>query len=551
MTLDLESSNNNVQVANPHSFASIASLGSNPSQYSDGDTLVVSTGSFVTSTGTTAFCSTSPTIVLGVTKTLTAPNIQFSSNVATITIQTKNGPQPGYAIYTIDRVIDYGGCNTGFAPNFGAPVGVIDDQVPNQVDMTVTIAPTPSPLSLYNGMINADAITNFVKAYTPDSSPMLAPSIIVKAGSCVAGGPAAMICAGWGCPSYIAVASYCDNQQINLNIDGNSNPILPIEDTTNPYQWTVTLQRPTMGYSAQQGYKFLPLYMSQNGSFTNVACMKEDEEQASYVENPVDGYTEDVVFQNIKFLNHSRMTFQGILGANSASLPTADQYSPTGQEKLLYPAQSPVYANKPMPNQGVQLMNITIMGTDPSICAQTSGGGAQISGWVQGGGNGPSPIWGNYISNYSAISTADDSLAMFNDIGGQNATYAATINGNPTTLPTTYYPQTVVTDGGHSPVISNSFAGFIGSYNTVSDIKSAISTTALATELSLNGSSSGTWQSFQGTVSTAVSAGITGCDVLAISQCPLQLDIQKKPTSTSIYFSDGVNTITPPDYSNY
>jgi hypothetical protein len=544
LTLTLPSSNNNLPVTEPDSFASVANANSLANaKYKDNDLLVVQTGSYVSSSGSTiAFCSSPPTLVLGVTSQNSAPKTPFSANV------TYNSSTGIYTIYTIKAVASYGSCSAGYAPNFGMPVAVTDSGNKNHpTGMMVFVAPTPSPLSLYNGMINNDAATNYVRAYTAGSSPGLAVSMVDQAGNCNQIGPHVISCEVTGCPTYVFELKFCTNQQIPLNFVDSLVPVPPVESTSNPLQWVVTLDRNSDGSPLNEAYKFMPLYMGQNGALTNVACMKEDEEQAVYVENQPNGYSEDVVFQNVAFLNHSRMSFVGILGANSNALQKIGEniYNPTASDKLLYPA---VTGASGVPNQGVQLINVTISGTDPSICSQTTGGGAQISGWYQDSGFGPGPIWGNYVLNYSAASTADDSLALFSDIGGQTGTYSLNSTGIGITVTPTY-PATVITNSsGVTPVISNSFQRFILIANVGADIDNALSVNAGLSTINGVNPSQANWAAFQGTVSTSVSAGISGCDTLALSGCPLQPSIVN-PGAGPLDPNQG--TYTLPNYSPY
>ena len=352
--------------------------------------------------------------------------------------------------------------------------------------MMVTISPHPGPLAAYNHMINAGAAVAYVRAYTLGSAPAVTQSLT-----------------GTACSHATTLSAYCVNSQgvimaTDINPGNGWNPVPPVQSSTNANQWLVTMAQ---SGSATSPSTYLPLYVAAGGStsgpFTNVACMKIDSSEAIYVNE--DGSGEDVVFKNVAFLNHSRSEFRGVLGGVAAA-----GTHPTYAQKLLNPT--------PFNNLGVQLINFQLGRSSSTNCLQGDSGGVQLHGV-----NNTGPTWGNLLVNFSAYSTADDSLALFNDIGGQSVTYTLA-NG---TSSTAHYPPTILTNDAsiipagqsNSSTIANGFVRFIGGYVTSADIDASITgTSALGSGVTF--SNGGTWSALVIDASSTVLDSESGCDPL-------------------------------------
>jgi len=616
-----------VLVQNHNSFASlIAPSAADASGYMDGDSVEVEVGAG-------SACARNPKLNLSVSQGTVAitvngtsppaapvlePNELLGSNSSSVTGTNAHGATITtttftYTAYTVRSVVDFGGCTS--LPNNGLPIQT-PDLVRGGSTMAAYIAPTPSPLSQYNEMVNTGG-SNYIRAYAAPSASStlglnLAPSL-TNSLTCTGFG-AFHACAVTGCPESLSKASsatFCDNEQIPVNYTENVNgypgiyyhPALTASVSQNGgtvQTWNILTDREINLSNSATAYDYMPFYVTNTGAATgNIACMKVDADQAVSIANPGNGYTEDVVLNNLVFINHSRMEFSGILGANSTIAPTADLNTPSYQQKITNPSSAQgtfdPYAGF-VPNQGVQIVNVTVQGSDLTTnCAQTSGGGAQISGVAEPKADinpntnahyGKGPVWGNFIYNYKARSTADDSLANFNDIGGQTVTLTTTSSGATSSPPPITYPQTVIDgDSQADALISNSYVRFILFQSSSDDISHAIcsanSTSATISTVAnafgtqicsgIAGTATGTntlsWGQASAGISTtiwgtsAATSAIQGCDPLALhssdngtvtgSGCPITYIIDTpKNLTTQSQPQDGVITTTLPSDQN-
>jgi len=106
----------------------------------------------------------------------------------------------------------------------------------------------------------------------------------------------------------------------------------------------------------------------------------------------------------------------------------------------------------------------------------------------------------------------------------------------------------ITNSSGVTPVISNSFERFILIANVGADIDNALSVNAGLSTINGVNPSQANWASFQGTVSTSVSAGISGCDTLALSGCPIQPKLVNPGPGP---LNPNQDTYTLPSYSPY
>ena len=191
---------------------------------------------------------------------------------------------------------------------------------------------------------------------------------------------------------------------------------------------------------------------------------------------------------------------------------------------------------------------VSLNGTDSANCLQTAGGGAQITGWSglpteTNTSFGRSHVWGNDIVNYAAASTADDSLALANDLGGQTACFTANVHGS-SVKGTASYPATIINanpaigpaNQSNSATISNSFVRFVGGYNVSTDIDEALLTFGSVTTINSFTPLNQAWQAFQGSISLTATLQnpntqpMINCDPrVIVGGCPVLLTIDAPP----------------------
>jgi len=170
-----------------------------------------------------------------------------------------------------------------------------------------------------------------------------------------------------------------------------------------PHRWTLTLSQPA-------NERAIPSYYSAAiDGVPNLICMKVDEAQTFWFDDVESGGT-DIIMNNIIWSGAGRGSFRGISGELTGG------------------------------GLGAQVYNASIERGPPvrgqAKCLATESGGLQF------GQPGDPPIYGNLIYGLKADGTADDSVAMFNDIGGT----ANPAGGS--------YPQTAIVQS----TIRNSFA---------------------------------------------------------------------------------------------
>jgi hypothetical protein len=170
-----------------------------------------------------------------------------------------------------------------------------------------------------------------------------------------------------------------------------------------PDRWTLTLSQPA-------SERAIPSYYSgTTAGVANLICMKIDHANALWFDDDVSGGT-DVIANNLVWTGAARSTFRGIKGLMSGGGLGAQVYNSSIERG------APVGGSIP--------------------CLSTQSGGIQI------GHQYDPPTYGNAVYGLRAVGTGDDSLAVFNDIGG-------TPDGKGG-----YYPQTFIR---HSS-IGSSFA---------------------------------------------------------------------------------------------
>jgi hypothetical protein len=178
-----------------------------------------------------------------------------------------------------------------------------------------------------------------------------------------------------------------------------------------PNRWTLTLSSPL-------SHRNIPSYYSaMTAGVMNLVCMKVDHANALWFDDTSSDGT-DIIANNMVWMGAARSTFRGVRGARSGEALGAQVYN------------SSIERSPPVGGQ--------------VTCLSTQSGGMQF------GQPGDRPIYGNAVYGLKAHGTGDDSIAMFNDIGG-------TPDGQGG-----YYPQTYI----RQSIIGNSFARDILLENT-------------------------------------------------------------------------------------
>jgi hypothetical protein len=524
MTYDVGAANTGT-IDVPNSFIAVAAVATAPT--------IGHVFRVVLDTGNVGGCSTNttssiaagpPTFILaGSSQTGTAPG--SLPNAVQMT--------GSYTTFTPGTILSFGSCTGSFAPAYGGTLSTLDisQNPPADIGLKVWVAPHPGPLAQFNSTVNGDLPVMYARSYTMPTtgSPMPEPSY-----PCITGG------------------INCVNSQVTLgwitDNHGGARYTAPVESETIGSQWTVTTwdhvnasQNPALvlaSYAHTSGY----------GPYTNYVCTKDDSDAAVYINESAAG--EDIVFKNVVFLNHGRAVFRGVGGGGYYS---GYNNPPKFGDKELNPTSAyPNYNGGIGPsiggtyygfsNQGVQLLNYTIKGTNSTGCLQTPGGGVQIHGYNEQG-----PVWGNYINNYTALATGDDSLAIFNDIGGQTATFTV-IGGALAGTYSASYPPSII----NNVDVENSFVRSIGSYLTnfgsannqtvpemEANIKAALSGSSTVTLGSVTDSNQGASPSSTGsfglpgalqTVGTSNPTFVPSvCDTYVISGCPILLTLDGNP----------------------
>jgi hypothetical protein len=170
-----------------------------------------------------------------------------------------------------------------------------------------------------------------------------------------------------------------------------------------PYRWTLTLSRP-------MSQRSIPSYYSgTTEGVMNMICMKVDHANAFRFDDNAAGGT-DVIMSNMVWIGAARGTFRGIKGTLNGESLGAQVYNSSIERGAPVGGQVP--------------------------CLSTQSGGMQF------GQPGDKPIYGSAVYGLRAEGTGDDTVAMFNDIGGTQNRQGG------------FYPQTFV----RQSFIGNSFA---------------------------------------------------------------------------------------------
>jgi hypothetical protein len=180
-------------------------------------------------------------------------------------------------------------------------------------------------------------------------------------------------------------------------------PQPPTLDATHPNRWTMTFQNTT-------NVEPFPPYFS---STSNIICMHADSQTAFQVKDLAGSSNggSDIIFNDIVWVNVGRGVFQGVTGAQI--LGSSISRDPT------------TYSGGQLP------------------CYSSESGGPQFSQL-----NDPAPTYGNQIISFSAVATADDSIAMYNDVGGSP-------NGSSTYPQSNIKTSTITSADGHPIRLSN------------------------------------------------------------------------------------------------
>lgn len=151
------------------------------------------------------------------------------------------------------------------------------------------------------------------------------------------------------------------------------NKVPPTQDPSNPNRWTIVLTHYTTDLA-------FPPYFATTDNFV---CMHTDSGtawQVSDVLNQAPGGT-DVVFDDVVWVNAARGVFHGVTGAQILN--------------------------------GSIARDTTTFSGGQLPCYSSNSGGPQFSQPNE------TVTYGNTIYNFTATATSDDSLAIFNDVGGK------------------------------------------------------------------------------------------------------------------------------------
>ena len=180
-----------------------------------------------------------------------------------------------------------------------------------------------------------------------------------------------------------------------------------------PNRWTLTL-------SSSMSQRSIPSYYSgTTEGVANLICMKVDYTNAFKFDDNTAGGT-DIILSNMVWIGSARGSFRGVRGTLDGGLG-AQVYNSSIERGASVGGQVP--------------------------CLSSQSGGIQI------GLPGDPPIYGNAVYGLRATGTGDDSVAVFNDVGGTQTPQGG------------FYPQTFIR---HS-VIGNSFARDILLTNAVAN----------------------------------------------------------------------------------
>ncbi len=149
-------------------------------------------------------------------------------------------------------------------------------------------------------------------------------------------------------------------------------PQPPTRVAGHPHRWTLT-------FAQQQSLNPVPTYFTDP---SNILCMHKDSANAFFVIDLAGGANAgtDVVFSDMVWINEGRGVFRGVTGAQVLGSS--------------FVRDGTTYAGGQYP------------------CFAVQSGGLQFSQ------PGDPATYGNLVDNFTATATGDDSVAMFNDVGG-------------------------------------------------------------------------------------------------------------------------------------
>jgi hypothetical protein len=320
----------------------------------------------------------------------------YAFGPVTITLPTPSTCSAGYvisaqvnssgAIFQINSVLTPPSCTT--YPT--SPSAVTPTSCPvSGTCATFYVAYIPTPMSQwiagYN--VNYPASSGQITAFMKSYTNASAPVSVPSSAVDPATGDYIASIAQWGA-SRIGMTYY---------------PQPPTLDATHPNRWTMTFQNTT-------NVEPFPPYFS---STSNIICMHADSQTAFQVKDLAGSSNggSDIIFNDIVWVNVGRGVFQGVTGAQI--LGSSISRDPT------------TYSGGQLP------------------CYSSESGGPQFSQL-----NDPAPTYGNQIISFSAVATADDSIAMYNDVGGSP-------NGSSTYPQSNIKTSTITSADGHPIRLSN------------------------------------------------------------------------------------------------
>ena len=274
--------------------------------------------------------------------------------------------------------------------NMTASVKLADGSTLTYALLVLDISPGfPTPAMLYNRAATLGGAPTYLRAYANGTSPTPVLSPSAAKGEVNTQRPYAGL--------------YAQGMQVAMVAPTQVDP------AQHPNRWALP-----MGLAAG-GANLPPYYSDTAGVSPTLVCLKLDDLQALYFTDLANGGS-DIVLNDITLVNAARSSFLGIRGSLDGRI------------------------------HGVQIFNSSIA-RGPAIdgqvpCLSSAGGGFQIGSLVG------LPIYGTVIYNLQAKATGDDTVAIFNDIGG------ASIDGQA-------YPQSYIL----ASKIGDSFVRNINLYN--------------------------------------------------------------------------------------
>jgi hypothetical protein len=188
-----------------------------------------------------------------------------------------------------------------------------------------------------------------------------------------------------------------------------SAPIRP-DPINYPNRWEITLSVPMAARAVPSAYS------GTTGGVANLICFKYDHGQAFWFDGGGAGST-DIILSGLRWIGASRGSFRRVTASAASGTPGGQFYNSSISRAPPINGQAPCLSNQ--------------------------------SGGMQFGQPGDPPIFGSIVDGQDAQASGDDTIAMFNDVGGQP-------NGNGG-----IYPRSVV----RMPALGNSFSRHIYLFN--------------------------------------------------------------------------------------